>query len=59
MLVTDYEEPGPYERPEQGSLWTMVFDGASNALGNRICDVIISAEDCCCTPKFALSFLKG
>ena len=37
MLVTDYEEPGPYEGPESGSHWTIVFDRASNALGNKIC----------------------
>ena len=36
MLVTDYEEHGPYEGPESGSLWTMVFDRASNMLGNGI-----------------------
>src|ERR1051325_246291 len=36
LLVTDCEEPGPDEGPEQGSRWTMVFDGASNALGNGI-----------------------
>src|SRR3954452_19184426 len=42
MLVTDYEQPGPDEGPEPGSRWTMVFDGASNALGNGIGAVIIS-----------------
>ena len=46
MLVTDYEESGPYEGPEPGSSWTMVFDGASNALGNGICVVIISHKGC-------------
>ena len=44
MLVTDCEEPGSYEGPEQGSRWTIVFDGASNALGNGIGVVIISLE---------------
>ena len=44
MLVTDCEEPGLYEGPEPGSRWTMVFDGASNALCNRISDVIISPQ---------------
>ena len=34
MLVTDYEEPGPYEGTEPGPRWTMVFDGAFNTLGN-------------------------
>ena len=33
MLVTDCENPGPYEGPEPRSRWTMVFDGASNPLG--------------------------
>src|ERR1051325_9253695 len=42
MLVTDYEEPGPDEGPEPGSRWTMIFDGASNALGNGIGIVITS-----------------
>ena len=46
MLVTDYAEPRPYDEPEQGSRWTMVFEGASNALGNEIGVVIISPEGC-------------
>src|SRR3954471_20142367 len=41
MLVTDYKQPGPEEGPEPGSRWTIVFDGASNALGNGIGVVII------------------
>ena len=41
MLVTDCEEPGPDEGPEEGSRWSMYFDGASNALGNGIGVVII------------------
>src|ERR1051325_83633 len=40
ILVTDYEEPGPDEGPKPGSQWTMVFDGASNALGNVIGSII-------------------
>ena len=32
--------------PEPGSRWTMVFDGASNALGNGIGDVSISPQGC-------------
>ena len=44
MLITDCEKPRPYEGPEQGSRWTMVFDGAFNALGNEIGDVIIYPE---------------
>ena len=46
MLVTDYEEPGPDEGPEEGSRWSMFFYGASNALGNNIGTVIISLEGC-------------
>ena len=46
MLITDCENPGPYEEPEQGPRWTMVFDGASNGLGNKIGVVIISPEGC-------------
>src|ERR1044072_3061835 len=42
LLVTNYEEPGPDEGPEPGSRWTMVFDGASNALGNGIGAIITS-----------------
>ena len=44
MLVTDYEKHGSYDGPEQGSRWTMVFDGASNSLGNCIGAVMISPE---------------
>ncbi|XP_058725867.1 uncharacterized protein LOC131597174 [Vicia villosa] len=46
MLVIDYEEPGPVEGPEPGSRWTIVFDGASNALGNGIGVVIVSPGGC-------------
>ena len=44
MLVTDYEKPGPYEVPDPGSRWTLVFDRASNTLGNGIGAVIISPK---------------
>ena len=44
MLVNNFEELRPYDGPEQGSRWTLVFDGASNALGNGISAVIISPE---------------
>ena len=46
ILVTDYEEPGPYEGPELRSRWTIVFDGASNTLGNSIGALIISPQGC-------------
>ena len=44
MLITDYEKHGRYEGSETGSQWTMVFDGASNALVNGIGDVIVSPK---------------
>ena len=44
MLVTYYEEPGPYERLKPGSRWTLVFDGASNMMGNGIDAMIISPK---------------
>ena len=44
MLVIDCEEPGPDEGLKKGSRWTMVFDRASNALGNVIGVVIISPQ---------------
>ena len=44
MLVTDCAKPGLYDGPEQGSRWTMVFDGSSNSMGNGIGAVIISPE---------------
>ena len=46
MTLDDCEEIRPYDRPEQGSRWTLFFDGASNALGNGIGDVLISPEGC-------------
>ena len=46
MLVNNSEELRPYDGPEQGSRWTLVFDEASNALGNGIGVVIISPEGC-------------
>ena len=46
MLVTDCEEPGLDEGSEEGSRWSLCFDGASNALGNGIGTVIISPEGC-------------
>ena len=42
MLVTDCEEPGSDEGPEEGSQWSIYFDGASNTLGNNIGAVTIS-----------------
>lgn len=42
MYIRDYEIPCPDEGPEPGSRWTLVFDGALNALGNEIGVVITS-----------------
>lgn len=42
MFIRDYVIPGPKEGPEPGSRWTLVFDGASNALGNGVGCVITS-----------------
>ncbi|XP_050897430.1 uncharacterized protein LOC127104283 [Lathyrus oleraceus] len=42
MLMRDCNIHGPEEGPEPGSLWTLVFDGASNAHGNGIKEVITS-----------------
>ena len=44
MLIMDFENPGLYEGPKQGSQWTMVFDGASNIMGNGIGTLNISPE---------------
>ncbi|XP_050876386.1 uncharacterized protein LOC127080101 [Lathyrus oleraceus] len=45
MYIRDYEIPGPEEGPKPGSRWTLVFDGASNALCNKIGVVITSPKD--------------
>ena len=34
MTLDNCEEIRPYDEPEQGSRWTLFFDGASNALDN-------------------------
>src|SRR3954469_21801587 len=44
MLVRDYEIPGPEEGPEPGLVWTLMFDGASNALGHGIGAVLTSPD---------------
>ena len=46
MTLDNCEEIRPYDGPEQGSRWTLFFDGASNALGNGIGVVLISLEGC-------------
>ena len=42
MTLDNIEGNGPYDGPENGSRWTLYFDGASNALGNGIGAVLIS-----------------
>ncbi|XP_050889446.1 uncharacterized protein LOC127094688 [Lathyrus oleraceus] len=42
MLIRDCNIPGPEEGPEPGSWWTLVFDGAFNAHGNGIGEIITS-----------------
>ena len=64
MTLDNCKEFRPYDKPEQGSQWTLFFDGASNALGNGINTVLISTEGChtpftsrlCsnCTPKISM-----
>ena len=44
MTLDNIKDFKPYDRPEQGSRWTLYFDGASNALGNGIDVVLISLE---------------
>ena len=46
MTLDNIEDFRPYDIPEQGSQWTLYFDGASNALGNGIGVVLISLEGC-------------
>ena len=46
MTLDNGEEIMPYDGPEQGSRWTLYFDGESNALGNGIGVVLISLEGC-------------
>ena len=36
MYIRDCNIPGPNEGPEPGSKWSLVFDRASNALGNGV-----------------------
>ena len=46
MMVNNCEEFRPYDGPEQGSRWTLVFDVESNTLDNGISVVLISTEGC-------------
>ncbi|XP_050897667.1 uncharacterized protein LOC127104526 [Lathyrus oleraceus] len=42
ILIRDCNILGPEEGPKPGSRWTLMFDGASNAQGNGIGEVITS-----------------
>lgn len=42
MLIRDCNILGPVEGQEPGSIWTLVFDGSSNAQGNGIGEIITS-----------------
>src|ERR1044072_6688104 len=44
LYIRDCNIPGPEEGHEQGSRWSLVFDGASNALGNSFGVVITSLK---------------
>ena len=44
ITLDNIEDNRPYDGPEQGSRWTLYFDGASNALDNNIGAVLISPE---------------
>ena len=44
MTLDNVEDFRPYDGPKQGSLRTLYFDGASNALGNGIGAVLISGR---------------
>ena len=46
LTLDNIEENRLYDGPEQGSRWTLYFDGASNALGNSFGAVLISPEGC-------------
>ncbi|XP_050876670.1 uncharacterized protein LOC127080393 [Lathyrus oleraceus] len=42
LFIRDYEIPGPDEGSGPGSRWKLVFDGASNAQGHGIGEIITS-----------------
>ncbi|XP_050877410.1 uncharacterized protein LOC127081172 [Lathyrus oleraceus] len=42
MFIRDCNISGPAEGPEPGSRWTLMFDGASNAKGHGIGEIITS-----------------
>lgn len=44
MVIKDYEIPGLGEGPELGERWTLIFDGASIAIGHGIEVVLMSPK---------------
>ena len=44
LKVKDYDEPFPGEGPDPESRWSIVFDGAVNAYGKGIGDMIITSH---------------
>ncbi|XP_050889816.1 uncharacterized protein LOC127095125 [Lathyrus oleraceus] len=61
MLIRDYNILGPEEGPEPGSRWTFVLDGASNAQGSGIGEVITSPTGFHLpfTPRLCFSFTNN
>ena len=47
VTLDNVEDFRPHDGPEQGSRWTLYFDGESNALGNGIGAVLTSPEGFC------------
>ena len=45
IVIGDYKIPGPDEGPEPGEHWTLMFDGALNALGYGIGDILSSPKN--------------
>ena len=44
VYIRDCNMPDPNEGPKPGSCWTLVFDGASNAMGNSVKAIITSPK---------------
>ena len=44
LCIRGYEIPGPNKEPGPGSRWTLMFDGASNAQGHGIGEILTSPK---------------
>lgn len=44
LKAKDYDEPLPDEEPEPESRWELIFDGAVNAYGNGIGEIIVAPQ---------------